>query len=313
MDLPYLVRRGESVAIQMVVYNYLTREITAEVTLENTEDSAFLFGSKSVNDVDGPEPNIELFQTKQVQIKPGRGTLLQFVITPLKIGLIDLKITAKSSAVGQDLLIKTLRVEAEGETLSVNRPIFLDMRSTTSFEKNISIQIPKHAVPDSQKIFLTAVADPLGVAMNNLKDLLEYPQGCGEQNLMRMLPAAIIAAYLDDSELFDGQIASTAIHLMQKGYQRQLSYRLSDGSFTAFGPSYDRRGSVWITALTMSAFRQSQPFVDIDESVISAAVDWLVKTQTPDGAYGETGNIVNSRIQVFCFDLPKFTHLTADF
>ena len=133
-----MVRRGESVAIQMVVYNYLTREITAEVTLENTEDSAFLFGSKSVNDVDGPEPNIELFQTKQVQIKPGRGTLLQFVITPLKIGLIDLKITAKSSAVGQDLLIKTLRVEAEGETLSVNRPIFLDMRSTTSFEKNIS-------------------------------------------------------------------------------------------------------------------------------------------------------------------------------
>ena len=297
VDLPYLVRRGESVAIQMVVYNYLTREITAEVTLENTEDSAFLFGSKSVNEVDGPNLNIELFQTKQVQIKPGRGTLLQFVITPLKIGLIDLKITAKSSAVGQDLLIKTLRVEAEGETLSVNRPIFLDMRSTTSFEKNISIQIPKHAVPDSEKIFLTAVADPLGVAMNNLKDLLEYPQGCGEQNLMRIIPAAIIAAYLDDSELFDGEIATTAIHLMQNGYQRQLTYRLSDGSFTAFGPSYDRRGSVWITALTMSAFRQSQPFVDIDENVITAAVDWLVKTQTPDGAYGETGNVVNTRIQ----------------
>lgn len=44
VDVPYVVRRGESVAIQMVVYNYLTRELSADVTLENTEDSAFVFG-----------------------------------------------------------------------------------------------------------------------------------------------------------------------------------------------------------------------------------------------------------------------------
>ena len=43
VDVPYVVRRGESVAIQMVVYNYLTRELSADVTLENTEDSAFVF------------------------------------------------------------------------------------------------------------------------------------------------------------------------------------------------------------------------------------------------------------------------------
>ena len=113
VDLPHLVRRGETVAVQMVVYNYLTREITAEVTLENTEDSAFLFGKVNENDISGSSSenlNIELFQTKQVQIKPGRGTLVQFLITPLKMGLLDLKITAKSS-VGQDILIKTLRVE----------------------------------------------------------------------------------------------------------------------------------------------------------------------------------------------------------
>ena len=44
VDVPYVVRRGESVAIQMVVYNYLTRELSADVTLENTEDSAFVLG-----------------------------------------------------------------------------------------------------------------------------------------------------------------------------------------------------------------------------------------------------------------------------
>ena len=45
-------------------------------------------------------------------------------------------------------------------------------------ERNVTIRIPKHAIPDSHKVFLTAVADPMGVAMNNLPSLLnEQPQG----------------------------------------------------------------------------------------------------------------------------------------
>ena len=244
-------------------------------------------------------------------------SLLQFLITPVKIGLLDLRITA-TSGVGQDILKKALRVEAEGQTLKINRPIFLDMRSTSSLARNRTIVIPKHAVPDSPKVFLTAVADPLGVAMNNLNDLVEQPQGCGEQNLMRILPAAIIAAYLQETERFSGQIASTAIHLMETGYQRQLTYKLPDGSFTAFGPGYDERGSVsknklncrspkltsmigsyqvWITALTMSALRQAQPYIDVDESVINDAIQWLLKEQRSDGAFVESGSVVYGRIQ----------------
>ena len=63
---------------------------------------------------DSNDLDFELFQDKEVQIKPGRGTLLHFFITPLKIGVLPMKITAKSS-VGQDILIKYLNVEAEGE------------------------------------------------------------------------------------------------------------------------------------------------------------------------------------------------------
>ncbi len=298
VDLPYLVRRGESVAIQMVVYNYLDKNtISADVTLENTQDSAFLFGNKNLNDIkDSGEPDIELFKTKRVEIKPGRGTLVSFIVTPIKIGLHDVKITAKSS-VGQDILKKTLRVEAEGDTIKVNRPVFLDLRFSSAFEKNVTINLPKHAVPDSQRIYLTASSDPMTPAMNNLKNLLAYPQGSGEQNLMRILPAAIVASYLDGDDLFFGEIAHTARYLMETGYQKQLTYSLSDGSFTSFGPSYDRRGSVWVTAMTMSALRQATPFIDIDDGVVSNAVNWLIKNQAPTGAWTETGGIVNKRVQ----------------
>ena len=160
-------------------------------------------------------------------------------------------------------------------------------------------------MPDSQRIVLSGSADPLGPSMNNLKKLLPFPQGSGEQNLMRIIPAAIIASYLEESNLFKGDVASTAQYLMQMGYQKQLTYRLSDGSFTAFGPAYDRRGSVWITAMTMSALRQAQPFVDVDEAVVQGAVDWLIKSQNPDGSYPETGSILYHRAQ------DKATTMTA--
>ena len=123
---------------------------------------------------------------------------------------------------------------------------------------------------------------------------------------MRILPPAIIASYLQESERFSGEIATTAIQMMDKGYQQQLTYRLSDGSFAAFGPAYDRRGSVWITALTVSALRRVQPYVDVGESVINDANNWLIKSQKPDGSFVETGGVVNGRVQSSSITMTAF-------
>ena len=88
---------------------------------------AFVFGTKNINEVESSD-EIELFRTKKVAVKSGRGTLISFLITPQKVGLLDLKITATSS-VGKDLLIKQLLVEPEGDTIYVNKPVFLDLRN----------------------------------------------------------------------------------------------------------------------------------------------------------------------------------------
>ena len=51
-----------------VVYNYLKKEVSAEVTLENTEDSGFVFGSKNPNSIDNSGPPVDLFRTKRVEV-----------------------------------------------------------------------------------------------------------------------------------------------------------------------------------------------------------------------------------------------------
>ena len=96
----------------------------------------------------------------------------------MQVGLLDLKITATSS-VGKDLLIKQLRVEPEGETIFVNKPVFLDLRNSGdgeggSVERNITVNIPNAAVEGSERVYLTGTADVVGPAMNNLMNLIRY-------------------------------------------------------------------------------------------------------------------------------------------
>ena len=50
------------------MFNYLKKEVSAEVTLENTEDSAFVFGSKDPNAIESSGPAVDLFRTKRVEV-----------------------------------------------------------------------------------------------------------------------------------------------------------------------------------------------------------------------------------------------------
>lgn len=50
IDLPYSVLRGETIAIPVVVFNYMDKAIQAEVILENSGQFEFADYSNEVND-----------------------------------------------------------------------------------------------------------------------------------------------------------------------------------------------------------------------------------------------------------------------
>ncbi len=294
VDLPHSVKLGETVAVQMAVYNYLEREIKAEVTLENPGGKGFTFGTPNPNEVED-NGKIEFFRTKSVAVKPGRGTLVSFVITPDEVGIVDLKISAKSG-VGTFTKVETLNVVTEGERMHNNSAILLDLRQAGEQELNITLDVPRTAVPGSQKVYISATVDPMAPAMNNLEHLLDFPLGSGEQNMLRIIPAVIVSHYLESIGQPGGHIQETAVKLMRDGYQRQMAFKLADGSFSAFGQS-DKRGSVWITALTARYLRQARSFIEVDERVIGEALEWLLSSQSGNGSFAETGRKFNERIQ----------------
>ena len=102
------------------------------------------------------------------------------------------------------------------------------------------------------------------------------------------------------------QIRSKALAHIEVGYQRELTYRHSDGSFSAFGQNstfYSLNqcceGSTWLTAFVVKSFIQARAHVDyIDQNVISEAIEWLFSKQHSDsGCFKEYGEVHHKELQ----------------
>lgn len=291
VDLPYSVIRGEIVAIQIVVFNYMNKAVTAEVLLTNEGQFDFAEISNEVHDA----PKLELYRKKKIEVKANSGSSTSFMIIPRELGYITIKATANSVLAGDSVEHKLL-VKAEGETQFINKATFLDLRSTSDMATNVTIDIPKNAVPGSEHIEISAVGDILGPSILNLANLIKMPSGCGEQNMLNFVPNIMILNYLKNTNQLTQAVQGKALRYMEIGYQRELTYRHDDGSFSAFGMS-DSKGSTWLTAFVAKAFKQAAVYIPVEGRIIDEALQWLSNNQAPNGSFPEVGKVSHRDMQ----------------
>ncbi|OQR78344.1 CD109 antigen-like [Tropilaelaps mercedesae] len=285
VSLPYSVKRDESIAIQCVVFNYGNKPIEADVTLDNTRKD-FIFTSEA------SKPD-----RKRVTVQPQNGTPVTFLITPTKLGYIDIKVMA-SHSYGGDSISKKLLVQPEGSRQYFNKAILLERRNSQAAPSkyNVSVTFPKNSVPQSEHVYLTAVGDILGPSVSNLRDLLKMPHGCGEQNMVDFVPNVVVLDYLNASKRLTPYLESQARRNIEHGYQKQLTYKHDDGSFSAFGNT-DKSGSTWLTAFVVKSFAHAMEYISVDENVLKNATKWLMQQHLQDGSFREPGQVVYKPMQ----------------
>lgn len=239
---------------------------------------------------------IELYRRRTVSIKSNDGAALSFMIRPKRVGTITIKVTATSALAG-DGIERLLQVEPEGVSQHLNQAIFVDLRQNRKFESNFTLDIPKNVVPDSMRIEIGAVGDLLGGSVKNLDKLIRLPTGCGEQSMLKFVPNIVVLDYLKASNQLTPAVEAKAKKYLASGYQRILSYKHLDGSFSAFGPINDDSGSTWLTAFVARSFVQASKHIDIDPKIISDALNWLSQVQTASGNFPEVGRVISSSMQ----------------
>ena len=273
IDLPYSAIRGEEFPVKVALYNYLDHPQTVFVEIEPADwfdllDKVGKWVNIPANDIGGVE----------------------FKLRPKKLGLNQVKITARSKEAA-DAAIKPILVEAEG----IPRELVQNLTLSGGSSRVVDTLIPESAVEGSGRAYIALTSSYLTQTIEGLEKLLRMPFGCGEQNMMLFAPDAYITRYLKQSGQLKPEIMAKAEKLMLTGYQRQLTFRRHDGSFSAFGER-DKEGSLFLTAFVLKCFSQAKDLIYIDEDLLSQATRWILDHQNEDGSFEPVGFIHHREI-----------------
>uniref|UniRef100_A0A8C0WKS1 Ovostatin n=1 Tax=Castor canadensis TaxID=51338 RepID=A0A8C0WKS1_CASCN len=149
------------------------------------------------------------------------------------------------------------------------------------------------------------LGDILGVAMQNLENLLQMPYGCGEQNIALLASDTYILDYLRTTGQLTEEIKNKAVFLLSTGYQKILSLKNSDGSYRMLWQK-NQKGSIWLSALSFKTLNRMKKYVFVEEAVQKQTLIWLASQQDRDGCFRNNGKIFTNfpvlRNGVFCLE-----------
>ncbi|XP_077026073.1 alpha-2-macroglobulin-like protein 1 isoform X2 [Tamandua tetradactyla] len=295
LTLPYSVVRGESFRLTATIYNYLKDSIRVRTNLAKSDQYQVQSWA------DSPASSC---------LSANEAKTYHWNITAMKLGLVNFTISTEildsNELCGDqkgfvpekgrsDTLIKPVLVKPEGVLVEKTHSSLLCPEGKVASE-SISLELPVDVVPDSTKAFVTVLGDIMGTALQNLDNLVQMPSGCGEQNMVTFAPIIYVLQYLEKAGLLTAEIRSRAVGFLEIGYQKELMYKHSNGSYSAFGEQ-DGNGNTWLTAFVTKCFSQAQQFIFIDDNNIQDALKWMMGNQLPSGCYANVGKLIHTAMK----------------
>uniref|UniRef100_A0A673LGU4 Complement C3-like n=1 Tax=Sinocyclocheilus rhinocerous TaxID=307959 RepID=A0A673LGU4_9TELE len=290
LKIPYSAVRGEQLEIKAIIHNYTPKKQKVRVEFMETEDVCSSASKKGK------------YRTT-VSVDKGSSTAVSYVIIPMTLGNHDIEVKASAYDLS-DGVRKPLKVVSEGVLISHRENV--ELNPVKNGEKPLVFKsvIPTGRLPDTPGntyIAITGeeIAQTVEQAINGsfMGRLIVQPTGCGEQNMYRMTLPLIATHYLDSTNQWDTvgmERRNEAVNHINTGYQRQLGYRKSDGSYAAWR---HRPSSTWLTAYVAKVFSMATNLVTIDDNVLCSALKWLVlHKQMPDGSFREDSAVFHGEM-----------------
>ncbi|NWX55663.1 OVOS protein, partial [Promerops cafer] len=298
LTLPYSVTRGEKFNLIANVFNYLNKcvQISAILAQSSDYEAEILSSGGNTATVCANERKTYIWA-----VSPQNLGEVKFVITA------EAKLNTRGSGnstspeektIYKDTLFQTLLVEPEGIKKELTQSSLLCAKGKTSkkISEQVSLSLPRNLVQGSARAYSSVIGDILGTALRNLDNLLHMPYGCGEQNMALFTPNIYALDYLNKTGQLTEEIRVRGTGYLSTGYQKQLSYKHRDGSYSPFGLR-DREGSVWLTAFVYKSLEQAKRYIYIDDNVQSQTLIWLASKQKSDGCFENAGSHFNNALK----------------
>uniref|UniRef100_A0A8C1RKX7 NTR domain-containing protein n=1 Tax=Cyprinus carpio TaxID=7962 RepID=A0A8C1RKX7_CYPCA len=280
LKMPYSAVRGEQLEIRAIIHNYTPMNLKkVRVEFMETEDVCS-FASKKGK-----------YRTT-VSVDRGSSMSVSYVIIPMTLGNHDIEVKAAAFDYS-DGMRKTLKV--------VVRLMGILSLFILFVFKSV---IPADRLPDTPaNMYISITGEEITQTVEQVISgsfmgrFIVQPSGSGEQNMMFMTLPVIATHYLDSTSQWETvgmERRNEAVNYINTGYQRQLNYRKSDGSYAAWR---DRPSSTWLTAYVAKVFSMAYNIVDIEENVLCSALKWLIlHKQTPDGSFKEDSAVMQGEM-----------------
>ncbi|PNF16410.1 Murinoglobulin-1 [Cryptotermes secundus] len=286
-SMPYSVKRGEVVQLKVSLFNFLSYSLPVRIVFEDPH------GVELIND-----------NSTVLACVAERTTFVQqFHIRASDLGKVNITVSAEVDPSypeecgpeilvhRRDVLVRPILVHPEGFPIEITKSAFI-CPSNFSEDENVlwSLELPPDVVEDSARADVSVVGDLLGPTLQNLGHLVRMPVGCGEQNMILFVPNLHVINYLNATQQENLVLKAEAIKNMEKGYQRELNYRHTDGSYSAFGDT-DAEGSMWLTAFVVKSFSQARGYIYVDEDDLKVSMRWITKKQLENGCFPLVGKV----------------------
>ncbi|XP_049540006.1 CD109 antigen-like [Anopheles darlingi] len=284
-NLPYSIKRDEAVVLQFTLFNTLGAEYIADVTMFNVRDEIEFIG----------QPENAKNHTKTVSVPPNVGYPISFLVKAKKLG--DMTVRVKASIMlgrENDAIEKIIRVTPESLEIADVKSQFFSFSEPNSQTYEMVLDINRKLDFKSVTIDFSLTPNILTDVISNLQNLLAVPTGCGEQNMVKFVPNIVVLDYLIATGSKETAVINKAKGYLQTGYQNQMNYRQTDGSYGVWQHS---GGSVFLTAFVAKSMQTAAKYIYVDEHQVSRAYDWLSSKQQSTGKYVEVGSIAHQDMQ----------------
>lgn len=128
------------------------------------------------------------------------------------------KVNFESFSCSRDTIVKPILILPEGFPVEETKSMLVcpvDFNEDSKFVWELLL--PEDIVPDSGRAYLNLIGDVLGPALDNLDNLVQLPRGCGEQNMILLVPNIHVITYLDAIGVDNPSLRAEATKNMEKG------------------------------------------------------------------------------------------------